>query len=58
VANKLPPTYPYNNKKNFSKTFIDPESKSIASINTISVISECSKKQEQPLIPPAIRERK
>ena len=56
MANKLPPTYPHKNK-NFCKTFIDPDVKSIASINTISVISEISKKEEQPQIPVA-RERK
>lgn len=39
AANQLPPAYPYKHKV-FCKTFIDPELKSIASINAISVISE------------------
>lgn len=59
IAGKLPPTYPHK-KKNFSKTFIDPipDSKSIASINTISVISEISKKVEQPPHIYPVKERK
>jgi hypothetical protein len=57
MANKLPPTYPHKTK-NFCKTFIDPEVKSMVSINTISAVSEIQPIiEEQPIIP-APRERK